>query len=120
MVLLLPPIHIPVELHDYIIDFNAPLTLVEFHLNQRGQLPKPLTRLPHDLSSHADESTHLILSYGLLFLIFYRFPYTAGPPISTTLMRPSPTFARRFVRSLPTILYTHRTIGPVPCQRPLI
>ena len=32
-----------------------------------------------------DESTHQILSYGLLFLIFYRFPYTAGPPTSTAL-----------------------------------
>ena len=53
MALLLPPIHIPVELRDYIIDFDAPLTLVEFHLNQRGQLPKPLARLSRDLSSHA-------------------------------------------------------------------
>ena len=40
-----------------------------------------------------DESTHQILSYGLLFLTFYRFPYTAGPPTSTAPMRPSPTFA---------------------------
>ena len=40
-----------------------------------------------------DESTHQILSYGLLFLTFYRFPYTAGPPTSTVPMRPSPTFA---------------------------
>ena len=31
----------------------------------------------------ADEFTHQILSYGLLFLTFYRFPYTAGPPTST-------------------------------------
>ena len=53
MVLLLPPSHIPIELHDYIIDFNAPLTPVKFHLNQCGQLPKPIARLPHDLSSHA-------------------------------------------------------------------
>ena len=30
-----------------------------------------------------DEFTHQILSYGLLFLTFYRFPYTAGPPTST-------------------------------------
>ena len=60
--------------------------------------------------------THQILSYGLLFLTFYHFLYTAGPPTSTTPMRPSPTF----VRSLPTIPYTHRTIGLVPRQRPLI
>ena len=53
MVLLLPPIHIPIELHDYIIDFDTPLTPVEFHLNQNGQLPKLLAKLPHDLSSHA-------------------------------------------------------------------
>ena len=53
MALLLPPIHIPVELRDYVIDFDAPLTPVEFHLDQRGQLPKPLAKLPHDLSSHA-------------------------------------------------------------------
>ena len=31
-----------------------------------------------------DESTHQILSYSLLFLTFYHFPYTAGPPTSTT------------------------------------
>ena len=30
-----------------------------------------------------DESTHQILSCGLLFLTLYRFPYTAGPPTST-------------------------------------
>ena len=40
-----------------------------------------------------DESTHQILSYGLLFLTFYHFPYTAGPPTSTAPTRPSPTFA---------------------------
>ena len=39
-----------------------------------------------------DEFTHQILSYGLLFLTFYRFPYTAGPPTSTAPTRPSPTF----------------------------
>ena len=63
-----------------------------------------------------DESTHQILSYGLLFLTFYRFPYTAGPPTSTALTRPSPTFAQ----SPPTMPYTHHTIGLVPRQRPLI
>ena len=68
----------------------------------------------------ADEFTQQILSYGLLFLTFYRFPYTAGPPTSTAPTRPSPTFARTFARSLPTIPYTHRTIGPVPHRRPLI
>ena len=52
MALLLPPIHIPIKLCDYIIDFNAPLTPVEFHLNQCSQLPEPLARLPRDLSSH--------------------------------------------------------------------
>ena len=41
----------------------------------------------------ADEFTQQILSYGLLFLIFYCFPYTAGPPTSTAPTRPSPTFA---------------------------
>ena len=40
-----------------------------------------------------DEFTHQILSYGLLFLTFYRFPYTAVPPTSTAPTRPSPTFA---------------------------
>ena len=68
----------------------------------------------------SDESTHQILSYGLLFLTFYHFPYTAGPPTSTAPMRPSPTFAWRFTRLPPTIPYTHCTIGPVPCQRPFI
>ena len=63
-----------------------------------------------------DESTHQILSYGLLFLTFYRFPYTAGPLTSTAPTRPSLTFAR----SLPTMPYTHRTTGLVPCRRPLI
>ena len=63
-----------------------------------------------------DEFTHQILSYDLLFLTFYRFPYTAGPPTSTAPTRPSPTFAR----SLLTIPYTHHTIGPVPRRRPLI
>ena len=38
-----------------------------------------------------DESTYQIPSNGLLFLTFYHFPYTAGPPTSTTPMRPSPT-----------------------------
>ena len=32
-----------------------------------------------------DESTHQILSYGLLFSTFYHFPYTADPLTSTTL-----------------------------------
>ena len=32
----------------------------------------------------ADESTHQILSYGLLLLTFYHFLYTAGSPTSTT------------------------------------
>ena len=35
-------------------------------------------------------------------------------------MRPSPTFTRTFVRSPPTIPYTHCTIGPVPRRGPLI
>ena len=67
-----------------------------------------------------DESTHQILSYGPLFSTFYHFPYTAGPPTSTVLTRPSPTFARRFTWSLPTIPYTHCTIGLVSCRRPPI
>ena len=69
---------------------------------------------------NGDESTHQILSYGLLFLTFYHFPYTADPPTSTAPMRPFPTITQRFMRSPPTIPYTHRTIGPVPCWRPLI
>ena len=36
-----------------------------------------------------DESTHQILSYGLLFLTFYHFPFTTGPPTSTAPTRPS-------------------------------
>ena len=63
-----------------------------------------------------DESTHQILSYGLLFSTSYCFPYTTGPPTSTTPMQPSPTFTQ----SPLTIPYTHRTIGPVPCRRPPI
>ena len=67
-----------------------------------------------------DESTHQILSYGLLFLTFYRFPYTAGPPTSTTPTQPSPTFVQTFTQSPLTIPYTHCTIGPVPHRRPSI
>ena len=33
-----------------------------------------------------DESTHQILSYGLLFSNFYHFPYTTDPPTSTVPM----------------------------------
>ena len=64
----------------------------------------------------ADESTHQILSYGLLFSTFYHSPYTADPLTSTTSTWPSPTITQ----SPPTIPYTHRTIGPVPCWRPPI
>ena len=67
-----------------------------------------------------DESTHQIPSNGLLFSTFYHFPYTAGPPTSTALMRPSPTITQAFVRSPSTIPYTHCTISPVPCRRLLI
>ena len=67
-----------------------------------------------------DESTHQILSYGLLFSTFYHFTYTAGPPTSTVLTRPFPTIAQTFVQSPSTIPYTHCTIGPVPCRRPFI
>ena len=63
-----------------------------------------------------NESTHQILSYGLLFLLFYNFPYTANPPTCTTPMQPSTTFTW----SPPTIPYTHCTISPVPHQRPPI
>ena len=38
---------------------------------------------------YSDEPTHQILSYGLLFLLFYPFPYTTDPPTCTTLPRPS-------------------------------
>ena len=69
---------------------------------------------------NGDEFTQQILSYGLLFLTFYCFPYTAGPPTSTAPMQPSPTFMRTFAQLLPAIPYTHRTIGPVPRRRPLI
>ena len=66
MALLLPPIHIPVELHDYIIDFDTRLTPVKFHLNQCGQLPKPLVRLPHNLSSHAPGEINAKLEHKAL------------------------------------------------------
>lgn len=61
MALLLPPIHIPIELGDYIVDFDAPLTAEEFHLNQRGQLPTPLPKLPRDptLRPHAEINAEL-------------------------------------------------------------
>ena len=64
----------------------------------------------------ADECTHQIPSNSLLFLTFYHFPYATDPPTSTVPMRPFPTIAR----SPSTIPYTHRTIGPVPRQRPPI
>ena len=67
-----------------------------------------------------DESTHQILSNGLLFSTFYHFPYTADPPTCTTPMRPSPTFVWTFTQSPLTIPYTHHTISPVPCWRPPI
>ena len=63
-----------------------------------------------------DESTHQILSYGLLFSTFYRFLYTTDPPTCTTLVWHFVTF----MWSPPTIPYTHHTIGLVPCQRPFI
>ena len=63
-----------------------------------------------------DESTHQILSNGLLFSTFYHFLYTADPPTSTTPMRPSATFTH----PPPTIPYTHCTISLVPCRRPSI
>ena len=44
------------------------------------------------LTENSDESTHQILSYGLLFSTFYHFPYTADPPTWTTLTQPSVTF----------------------------
>ena len=65
---------------------------------------------------NGDESTHQILSYGLLFLTFYGFPYTTDPPTRTMPMWPSTVF----VWSPSTIPYTHRTIGLVPRQRPPI
>ena len=68
------------------------------------------------LPCHADDSTHQILSYRLLFPLFYHFPYTADPPTCTTPMRPFVTFAQ----SPLTIPYTHRTISPVPRWRPPI
>ena len=67
-------------------------------------------------STYTDESTHQIRSYGLLFLTFYHFLCTKGPPTSTAPTQLSLTFAR----SLPTIPYTHHTIGPVPRRRPPI
>ena len=39
------------------------------------------------LTENGDESTHQILSYGLLFSTFYHFPYTADPPTSTAPIR---------------------------------
>ena len=73
---------------------------------------------------YGDESTHQILSYGLLFSTFYRFPYTAGPPTSTAPTRPSPTIVRTFAivadytlypshhRSGTTSEISHMTYGP--------
>ena len=93
---------------------SAPMWMISISLLVHVLLP-PLPLLVA-MQASTDESTHQILSYGLLFLTFYHFLYTTGPPISTTPTRPSPTFTR----SLPTIPYTHRTIGPVPRRRPLI
>ena len=71
-----------------------------------------------------DESTHQILSYGLLFSTFYRFPYTADPPTSTAPSRPSPNIARTFAIVADYTLYpshhwsgttsetSHMTYGP--------
>ena len=67
-------------------------------------------------SEDSDESTHKILSNGLLFSLFYHFPYTIYPPTCTMPTRPSVTF----VWSPLTIPYTHPTIGPVPHRRPPI
>ena len=69
---------------------------------------------------HSNESTHQILSYGLLFLTFYHFPYTADPLTCTTPTWPSATFTWTFVQSPLTIPYTHGTISPVPHRRPPI
>ena len=63
-----------------------------------------------------DESTHQILSNGLLFSTFYCFPYTTDPPTHTTQMWPSMIFTQ----SPLTIPYTHHTISPVPHRRPPI
>ena len=71
-----------------------------------------------------DEFTQQILSYGLLFSILHRFPYTAGPPTSTAPTRPSPTIAQTFAiiadytlypshhRSGTTSETSHMTYGP--------
>ena len=67
-----------------------------------------------------DESTHQLLSYGLLFLTFYHFPYTADPLTCTMLMQPPMTFVQTFMQSPSTIPYTHCTISPVPLWRPPI
>ena len=64
----------------------------------------------------SDESTPQILSYGLLFLTFYHFPYTADPLTCTMLMQPYTTFAW----SPSTIPYTHCTISLAPHCRSFI
>ena len=72
------------------------------------------------LSDSGDESTHQILSYDLLFLTFYHFPYTTDPPTCTTPTWPSTIFVWTFTQSPLTIPYTHCTIGLAPCWRPPI
>ena len=115
-----------VELHGLYLELRG-WHLPQLHLFEesnmtrnkpRGNLKKKNTYTLFSIGG--DESTHQILSYGLLFLTFYHFLYTAGPPTSTTLMWLSPTFTWTFTQSLPTIPYTHRTIGLVPRRRPLI
>ena len=67
-----------------------------------------------------DESTHQILSYGLLFSTFYNFPATADPPTCTTPMWPSVTFMNLHVITIDYTLYplhhwpgtSHMTYGP--------
>ena len=80
---------------------------------------------PGGVCNDGDESTHQILSYGLLFSNFYHFSYTADPPTSTVLTRPFLTIVRTFAQTLMTLPYTsshhwpgttsetsHMTYGP--------
>ena len=81
--------------------FNSLCGSIVFYIaeNLRPYITRPAIRSRGDWGQSQfqlggdNESTHQILSYGLLFSTFYRFPYTAGPPTSTTPTRPSPTIA---------------------------
>ena len=88
------------RLHDAIIPYitkNLRPYIMQPPVRSRGDWGQSQFQL-----GGVDESTHQILSYGLLFSTFYRFLHTADLLTCTTPMRPSMTF----VQSLLTIPYT--------------